>query len=431
MGTSPFTIFNLTEDQAITILGKSSAQLEDPSDRYIAASRLVNFPSVRSINALIAAIQNNEPGLNNRIVRRKAVESLGYLKASVALPIIHSCFEDEDNYTIENAVWAIGEISTQDESILEDITKLLEKSKLNYRIIIHTLAKLKYYPALERIRKFSTSKDLAIFSAAITTICRFTEDYTQMYKVVDLLQHCNVNIRRTCIQDLIDAKYYAALPEIANCAVSPVFRLRGIRLLAEPGILSEEIKFADIKPYLEQVIFDHPDTLKLVHKYEQTPSVEFTINGIYETDFGRCYLATKTLLDIYSDIATEKIIMTYVEKACHDYSAHYHVIKLLGWLKHQPAYDLLFKVLHNTDPIFQKSRTAAVIAFGELEDKRIIPELKKILVQTDIWDLKYACLMTLNKLGDNTSFSIKTKDKDLFVQSKAMDLLSHYDQLQH
>ena len=123
--------------------------------------------------------------------------------------------------------------------------------------------------------------------------------------------------------------------------------------------------------------------------------------------------------------------MTYVEKACHDYTAHYHVIKLLGWLKHQPAYDLLFKVLHNTDPIFQKSRTAAVIAFGELEDKRIIPELKKILVQTDIWDLKYACLMTLNKLGDNTSFSIKTKDKDLFVQSKAMDLLSHYDQLQH
>ncbi|WP_088239810.1 HEAT repeat domain-containing protein [Calothrix rhizosoleniae] len=423
MDKSSFTIFHLTEDQAIAILETPSDQLEDASDRYIAASRLVNFPSDRSINALIAAIQNNEPGLNNRIVRRKAVETLGYFKASVALPIIRACLGDEDTYTIENAVWAIGEIGTQDESILEEIAQLLEKPKLNYRAIIHTLAKLEYKPALERIRKFTTSEDQPISSAAIATVCRFTGDYTQMSRVVDLLQHSSVNARRSCIQDLIDAKYYPAIPEIVKCCVSTVFRLRGIRSLAQVGIPSGKITFADVEPHLEKAVWDHPDDLEFVHEYDQTPSLEFAINELYETDFGRCYLATKTLLDVYPDVAPAALMANYAEKAYHDYGAHYHVIKLLGWFKYQPAYDLLVEALYNQEPQFKKSRTGAAIALGELGDKRAIPVLQANLEEANIWHLKYACLMALDKFRVKwampTLHSLGAKDSDFLVQAKA------------
>lgn len=91
-----------------------------------------------------------------------------------------------------------------------------------------------------------------------------------MQKVVALLQHPNVFARRLAIQDLIDAKYYDAIPQIARCPVSLVFRLRGIGMLAEQGIPEGAITFATIQPYLEQTLFDHPDTLDLVHVNDES-----------------------------------------------------------------------------------------------------------------------------------------------------------------
>ena len=52
---------------------------------------------------------------------------------------------------VENTVWAIGEIGTDDQSILEEIAQLLSKEGQIYRVIIQTLAKHDYQPALERI----------------------------------------------------------------------------------------------------------------------------------------------------------------------------------------------------------------------------------------------------------------------------------------
>ena len=53
------------------------------------------------------------------------------------------------NPTVENAVWAVGEIGTSDVNILEDIAQLLDKPGQTYRVIIHTLTKLNYEPALD------------------------------------------------------------------------------------------------------------------------------------------------------------------------------------------------------------------------------------------------------------------------------------------
>ncbi|MEH2304716.1 HEAT repeat domain-containing protein [Nostoc sp.] len=414
-----FKMFGLTEEQAIAIIDTPLEQLEDASDKYIAVSHLINYPTEQSIAALVRAIENSNPDeLDHRIVRRKAVESLGRLQAESALPVIRQCLKDDDIYTVENTVWAIGEIGTKDPEILEEVAQLLDKPGQIYRVIIHTLANADYQPSLERVNKFTQAEDEPTRSAAIATVCRFSGDYSQITEVMALLQSSSVNSRRGCIQDLIDARYYKAIPEIARCPVSLVFRLRGLRMLLDAGVPSGEITFTEIQPYLEQVLYDHPNDLDLVHEYDATPVLDFVINELYETDFGRCYLATKTLLDIYPQEAPQALLTTYGDKAYNDYGAHYHVMKLFGWLKYAPAYDLLIENLHNREPQFQKSRAACAIALGELGDSRAIPEIK-ICLNTPIWDFKYACLLALNQLGDSSGQEICAHDADWLIRAKA------------
>ncbi|MEJ6481090.1 HEAT repeat domain-containing protein [Nostoc punctiforme UO1] len=414
-----FKMFGLTEEQAIAIIDTPLEQLEDASDKYIAVSHLINYPTEQSIAALVRAIETSNPDeLDHRIVRRKAVESLGRLQAESALPVIRQCLKDDDIYTVENTVWAIGEIGTKDPEILEEVAQLLDKPGQIYRVIIHTLANADYQPSLERVNKFTQAEDEPTRSAAIATVCRFSGDYSQITEVMALLQSSSVNARRGCIQDLIDARYYKAIPEIARCPVSLVFRLRGLRMLLDAGVPSGEITFTEIQPYLEKVLYDHPNDLDLVHEYDATPVLDFVINELYETDFGRCYLATKTLLDIYPQEAPQALLTTYGDKAYNDYGAHYHVMKLFGWLKYAPAYDLLIENLHNREPQFQKSRAACAIALGELGDSRAIPEIK-ICLNTPIWDLKYACLLALDRLGDSSGREICAKDADWLIRAKA------------
>ncbi len=412
-----YSFFNLTEDQAIALLDTPQDQIGEEDSRYIAASHLINFSSDKSIAALIRAVQQTDDAMDNRIVRRKSVETLGRLQALPALPVIYECLADADNYLVEDAVWAIGEIGTDDVQILEEVSQLLDKSGQSYRAIIQTLAKLDYQPALARIRKFVDNPDIPLSSAAITAVCRLTRDNTQMDKVVDLLHDSNVIARRLSIQDLIDAKYYAAIPDISTSPVSLVFRLRGIRMLGEEGIKAGAIAFSNIQLYLEKSLRDHPDDLILVHSYDTLPALAFLVRELYETNFGRCYLAIKTIIEDYADVAPEALFHTYAEEANNDYGAHFHVMKLFGWLKYAPAYDLLIEALHNKQPQFQKSRAAAAIALAEIGDERAIPEIKSCLT-ANIWDLKYAALIALEKFGDRSGYEILANDSDLLIREK-------------
>ena len=412
-----FNIFKLTEAEAIELLDTPCDKLAEDESRYVAASHLINFDTEASINALLRAIANDDPELDNRIVRRKSVETLGKLQAEQALPAIRTCLAESDCYTVENAVWAIGEIGTKDPEILSEIAQILAREGQNYRVIIHTLVKLDYSPALDRIRAFTESTDEATASAAITAVCRFTGDYTQMERVMEFLFHPNRNARRACIQDLIDANYYPAIGAIARCPVSIVFRLRAIRLLADRGV-EQGLEYADIRSSLEQILLDRPQDLELIHEYDLPPTLDFLIRQLYETDFGLCYLATQTILDDFTALAPAALLATYEAEAYNDYGAHYHVMKLIGLLKYLPGYDLLVEALNNREPQFQKSRAAAALALGELGDTRAVPLLVASL-DTKIWDLKYAILMALAKLGDDSGREITANDDDWLIRARS------------
>jgi len=413
-------LFQLTEDEAIALLDTPQDQInEEGQSRYVAASHLVHFPTQRSIHALMRAVQCvADTSLDNRIVRRKSVETLGRLQAAEALPLIQTCLADDDSYTVENAVWAIGEIGTQDREILEAVAQILEQPRQNHRVVIHTLSKLKYEPALERIRTFVESDDAATMSAASSAVCQLTGEIALMDRVISLLQHPRVLTRRLAIQDLVDARCYSAISAIARCPVSITFRLRGIRLLADAGVKAGAVTFEQVQPHLEQTLRDHPSDVALVNTYSHPPTMERLVRQLYETDFGLCYLAVKTILDEHRDAAPAALVKTYEEEACSDYGAHFHVMKLFGWLKYAPAYDVLVEGLHNRQPQFQKSRAAAAIALGELGNPAAIPDLKMAL-ESNIWDLQYAALMALESLGDTSGHDRLAHASDWLVREKA------------
>lgn len=410
-------IFSLTEEEAIALLDTPPSELEPGESRYIAASHLINFPTDRAIAALIRAVEFEDGSLDTRIVQRKAVESLGRLRAVSALPVIRQCLANEDLYTVENAVWAIGEIGTEDPEILEAIAQLLTQAEKPYRVIIQILAKLNYSAAVDRIRPFMENGDEPTASAAIATVSRFTGDRSLMAGVMEFLQHSSVNARRLSIQDLLDAQYVPAIAPISRCPVSVVFRLRAIRQLAGMGIASGELTFADIEPILDATVRDRPDNLELVHEYDQLPALEFAMGELYQTDFGRCYLATQTLVESFPEVAGPAAIASFQAQGRNDYGAHFHLIKVLGWLKYAPAYDLFVEALHNPEPQFQKSRAAAAIALGELGDTRAIAVLTPFL-ESPVWDLKYATVLALQQLGAMDLLAQAAPGEDPLMRAK-------------
>ena len=412
------SLFNITEDRAIKLLQTPLEELDDVSDRYAAASHLAYFKSDRSIKALIEAIQTCDDQLYNRITRRKAIETLGKFKANEALDVIISCLDDPDCYTVENAVWSIGQIGTEDAQVLDAITDTLNRAGQNYRVIIQTLAKLKYVPAVETIKNFLDDPDLCIQSSAVSSIASLTNDYSQVDRIVALLQSDSVNARRACIQDLIDLNYYQAIPDIVTCPVSLVFRLRAVRHLGNYAIEQGIKTFADIEQYLDQIVLDRPETLTFVHEYDQAPSLEFLISELYHTDFGRCYLASQTLLEQHSSVLGEALVETYKQSAHNDYGGHYHVMKLFGRIKYQPGRDILLEALDNTAPQFQKSRGAAAIALGELGNMEDVPAIKNSLKNTQIFDLNYGCLLALDQLGVEVRSDDLSANCDRFIEAK-------------
>jgi bilin biosynthesis protein len=410
-------LFNLSEEQAIKILDGSANDSEEASDRYIAASHLVNFETEASIAALMRAVANDADDLDNRIVRRKAMESLGRLKVKAALPAIQQCLGNEDNYLVENAAWALGEIGTDDGALLETLAQQLERPGQSYRTLIHALASLGYEPAAERIAQFVNSDQAPIASAALSALYRLKGDTAAIERVLPYLQSTNVNARRGSIQDLIDAQYYQAIPQIALCPVSSVFRLRAIRELSAVALAAKHLTFEQVQPILDKVIRDHPSDVALVHSYDSLPEVPALVQELYGTDFGRCYLASKTLVENYAEATPAALQASYEAEGYNDYGAHYHIMRLFGWLKVQAAYDLLVQALHNRAPQFQKSRVAAAIALGELGNSDAIAELTSALA-VPIWDLQYAAILALHKLGTPNIASLLKADADWLVQHR-------------
>ncbi|MFQ3679426.1 MAG: HEAT repeat domain-containing protein [Pseudanabaenaceae cyanobacterium] len=410
-----FKLYDLSEEAAIALLDTPEADLAEGDSRYVAASHLVNFNTPASIAALIRAVENTDPSLDNRIVRRKALESLGRLQARAALPAIAPCLTDDDPYIVENAVWALAELGTTDPAHHRAIVEVLARPAQSYRVALRAIGQLGLQWAVSSVQAFCDHDDPLIASAAIATTIRLGGDRTLLPRLRQFLRHRHPFARRLAIQDCMDVADVEAVAEIVRCPVSLVFRLRGVRHLA--AVAGWEM--AQWQEPLEAVLRDRPETVEPVHTYDEPPTLEFLVGELFQTDFGKCYLASRCLLQAYAAEAPAALRACYQGEGHGDYGAHYHIVKLLGWLRCAEAADILREALHQTQPQFQKSRAAAAIALGELRNPGFIPDLVQAL-QVPIWDLQYGALLALEQLGAKGPWPIAGNDP--FVQAKAQTL---------
>lgn len=431
----------MDESLAIQILDTPFGQLKDVEDRFIAAERLKFFPSEQSAKTIMKFVRRFDTPLSNyvledRVARRKAVESLGrhkgaYLKEEV-VEFLTESLQDSDSYLIETAVWSLGEIGvTREDHVLERVMQVLENDEVQKRVVVQALLRARYFPALPRLRNLINSEDVGVASASRAAVATMSGDGDEVMKpVVSVLQSLNLNERRSAIEDITLSKYVPAIKQVAVCPNSLVLRTRTIRILLESRKESQnsddEAFDEDTAKMVDRLIWDHPNDLDLLGMKKETRksrNLEKNIRQLYKNDALYAYLASKTLAEDHRDSETneagDRVLQSYEDLKYFDYFGAYHVYKTLGWLRYKPGFNLLMENAASLPPRFFNHKTGAITALAEIGDRNALPVIHKIADETAIWELKYACLIAAERLDDENQLRNRMRnDTDWIIRAR-------------
>jgi len=416
----------LTQDRAIEILTG-----EGKDDRYIAAERLQFFPSEKATRALIDTVQQGPTNdLSEKVTRRKCVEVLGrlqgkYLREHV-VETVRQCLHDPDPYTVEVAVWTLSELQVTEYDLLEEITSVLHQKEVNKRVVIQTLMQLGHRPAADRIQAFTNSDDLSVASAANAFLFRIDGDEAHMTAVQKVLSSENLNARRSAIEDIGKVQHFPSLSKVTVAPNSLVLRSRAVRSILDHALSSGEATLDDVTmKQIDLLIWDHPFDLNLLGQANETRKsrqLERCIQRLHKNDALPAYLATKTLIeDHQSERAASMIQESFVAAPYFDYFAAYHLFKAIGWVGGAAgSFDLLIHQFRTLPPRFFNHQLAAGLSLAVLGKQDAIEDLFKVATSSKIWELKYACLIAVEKLNDGGSLRRHFyDDQDILIRSRA------------
>lgn len=436
---------------AIRLLDAELGSLPARDDRFIAAERLKFYPSEETTEALMRFVRKFEAKkmgeyiLEDRVARRKCVESLGRLKGRYrrekVLQLLMECLSDEDEYMVEVAVWAMAEVGIGDNTCaLEAIARVLDSdSGVCKRVLIQTLMRARYKKALPIIREYVESRDVATASAAAAACAVLTGDSSAMEPVIQVLRSANLNTRRAAIEDLTLAKYVPALRSVLVCPNSLVLRARTARVLLDErrntDLLLAQSLDDETARLLDTLIWDNPVDLDLLGLSKETSKArapDRNIRQLYKNDAVYAYLASRTLAEDFrseNEQVGQAILKSYNDLGYFDYFGAYHVYKTLGWLKYTPAYSFLLDKAASLPPRFFNHQAGAVTALAELGNPDAIQTFIKVARNSNIWQLKYACLISAERLGDDGQLrTILKNDPDWLVSARARSHL-HFSHL--
>jgi bilin biosynthesis protein len=421
----------LDQEESLRILSLPVAELEASSDRYMAAAQLLNFPGRQSEQALLQLLAEVDETQATQIAKRKAVEVLARLGCRDAIKSIGMCLISDDHYLVENAAWALHQLGCQDQGIINQMVALLADCRQNRRVLIQSLAGLRVVQALPEISALQDDDRPGVRGAAIAAVVTLAGSRDRILSLGEQLFLPNQMDRQSAIQDVIDAGAQELLEEIMRTPVSPVFRMRAVRLLwPEAQPLCNGLSLLDT---LDSLLLDSPESLQLVHSYGEKQENLFLINEFFGTDFSRCYLALQTLACEAGEHLWPLLEQRWVEEAHNDYGAHYFFIRLFAMVANwgpektkveNHCEDAIF----NRRPQFTKSRPAAILALLRLQPERLnalIPQLLDPVVESN-WECRYASWMAVAQMitkglsigTQHVHLLIETNDPSTFVESK-------------
>ena len=418
-------------EESLRILSLPVAELESSSDRYMAAAQLLNFPGWQSEQALLQLLADGDKTQATQLAKRKAVEVLARLGCRDAIQSIGKCLNSDDHYLVENAAWALHQLGCQDQGFINQMVALLADRRQNRRVLIQSLAGLRVMQALPEISALQNDDRPGVRGAAIAAVATLSGSKDRILSLGEQLFLPNQMDRQSAIQDVIDAGAIELLEEIVRTPVSPVFRMRAVRLLwPEAQPLCNGLSLLDT---LDSLLLDSPESLQLVHSYGEKQENLFLINEFFGTDFSRCYLALQTLACEAGEHLWPLLEQRWLEEAHNDYGAHYFFIRLFAMVANwgpektkveNHCEDAIF----NRRPQFTKSRPAAILALLRLQPERLnalIPQLLDPVVESN-WECRYASWMAVAQMitkglsigTQHVHLLIETNDPSTFVESK-------------
>ena len=421
----------LDQEESLRILSLPVTELESSSDRYMAAAQLLNFPGRQSEQALLHLLAEGDKTQATQLAKRKAVEVLARLGCRDAIQSIGKCLNSDDHYLVENAAWALHQLGCQDQGFINQMVALLADRCQNRRVLIQSLAGLRVMQALPEISALQNDDKPGIRGAAIAAVATLSGSKDRIVILGEQLFLPNQMDRQSAIQDVIDAGAIELLEEIVRTPVSPVFRMRAVRLLwPEAQPLCNGLSLLDT---LDSLLLDSPESLQLVHSYGEKQENLFLINEFFGTDFSRCYLALQTLACEAGEHLWPLLEQRWLEEAHNDYGAHYFFIRLFAMVANwgpektkveNHCEDAIF----NRRPQFTKSRPAAILALLRLQPERLnalIPQLLDPVVESN-WECRYASWMAVAQMitkglsigTQHVHLLIETNDPSTFVESK-------------
>jgi bilin biosynthesis protein len=397
----------------------------------MAAAQLLNFPGRQSEQALLQLLAEVDETQATQIAKRKAVEVLARLGCRDAIKSIGMCLISDDHYLVENAAWALHQLGCQDQGIINQMVALLADCRQNRRVLIQSLAGLRVVQALPEISALQDDDRPGVRGAAIAAVVTLAGSRDRILSLGEQLFLPNQMDRQSAIQDVIDAGAQELLEEIMRTPVSPVFRMRAVRLLwPEAQPLCNGLSLLDT---LDSLLLDSPESLQLVHSYGEKQENLFLINEFFGTYFSRCYLALQTLACEAGEHLWPLLEQRWLEEAHNDYGAHYFFIRLFAMVANwgpektkveNHCEDAIF----NRRPQFTKSRPAAILALLRLQPERLnalIPQLLDPVVESN-WECRYASWMAVAQMitkglsigTQHVHLLIETNDPSTFVESK-------------
>ena len=435
MNSNRFTNIHLglSQEEAIRILSAPLDQLDSNSDYYMAAAHLQNFPGTESETALLKLLASSDDSQPTRLAQRKAVEVLAVLGCQECIPLLAKCLASDDSYLVENAAWALKELNCKDQDVIENLAKLLVDPGQNHRVIIQALTGLGAIGSVEGIKSHLSSSNPGVKGAALAGLYILLKKDFGLDTLKEHLVLPNQMDRQSAIQDIIDANAYMLLPDVLRAPVSPVFRMRAVRLLWPEGASEVEGKALDC--YVDSLIIDSPNNVELVHRYDEEPTIDFLIQEFFGTDFSRCYLALRSLALMDLNAIWPAFLQRWHQDAHNDYGAHYFFMRLLSYasnLKQEyldVAIEILLEAIANPRPQFLKSKPAAILALASIAADLAIAKLPEWLNPevTPFWEARYAGLIALELLNSESNALMNLEsltlqgraDLDPFIAFKA------------
>ncbi len=434
MQYNPFNnLPKINKKDAINILRKPISEVKLLSDYYKAVFHLANFPCEESEIVLLDFIKYNYEKLEYKIAKRKAIETLAIFDCKKAIPIVVDFLNNDDDYLVETAIWALGKLKCNDKDVINKICSILYKQFHNKRVVIQTLTNLGVRKEIDKIRSLSTDTQSSngVKGASLAALIKLCGEDDKLGDLKNFLRVSNQNERHCAVQDIINAGHLSILPFLIKSPISPSFKLQAIDSLWINELESwNNIKLINL---LDSVIIDDPKKIDTLEINNFKKDINFLIEQLYHTDFNRCYKSMNELEKFPSDK-----ILYYLNKnwdrAKSDYGAIYFFINAYKILLDRQLYDksILKKVdflLSDTWPDYMKFKSSAIQIFGCLDDTKFYNNLNQFSDEknTPYWKNRYSALLVLQdkKIHIKKDFAkLFSNDSHRFVRLKAKEICS-------